>query len=126
MDIEKIASGLIGGAITGLIYIGTSLVSKGKRDSKFEQVVANIEKLETKADEVEKSIATKVSLDRFEKEIDEIHVRMSRTQREQAAAIEKLDGKIDAVKDEVKFMSGVMSQIPRKLDELTEKLKEPK
>lgn len=126
MDIEKLLSGLAGGLVTGAIYLGTSLVSKGKRDSKFEQVLANIEKLEAKADEVEKSIATKVSLDRFEKEIDEIHVRMSRTQREQAAAIEKLDGKIDSVKDEVKFMSGVMSQIPRKLDELTEKLKGPK
>lgn len=90
------------------------------------EVLDSVATLRTDTTALEKDLTTKVSLDRFEKEIGEIHVRMSRTQREQAAAIEKLDGKIDAVKDEVKFMSGVMSQIPRKLDELTEKLKEPK
>lgn len=125
MDIEKILSGLIGGAITGVAAIGTALVSKGKREAQFEQVQANVSELEKGLIDLSKDI-TMNSLERFEKEIGEIHVRMSRTQREQAAAIEKLDGKIDLVKDEVQFMSGVMSQIPRKLDELTEKLKGPK
>ena len=115
MDIEKIASGLIGGAVTGLIAIGTVLVSKGKREERFDR-------LEKDVDSVRVDIATKVSLDRFEKEIGEIHGRMSRTQREQAAAIEKLEGKVDGISGEVKFMSGVMSQIPGELDALADKI----
>ena len=122
MDIEKIASGLIGGAVTGLIAIGTALVSKGKHEAKFEQVLDSIIALKNELTGVEKDIATKVSLDRFEKEIGEIHGRMSRTQREQAAAIEKLEGKVDGISGEVKFMSGVMSQIPGKLDALADKI----
>ena len=122
MDIEKIASGLIGGAVTGLIAIGTALVSKGKHEAKFEQVLDSIIALKNELTGIEKDIATKVSLDRFEKEIGEIHGRMSRTQREQAAAIEKLEGKVDGISGEVKFMSGVMSQIPGKLDALADKI----
>lgn len=122
MDVEKILSGLIGGAVTGAIAFGTALVSKGKREAQFEQVQANVTGLKSDLVGIEKDIATKVSLDRFEKEIGEIHGRMSRTQREQAAAIEKLDSKVDKLSGEVQFMSGVMSQIPRKLDELAEKI----
>lgn len=115
MDIEKLASGLIGGAVTGLIAIGTALVSKGKREERFDR-------LEKDVDSVRVDIATKVSLDRFENEISEIHGRMSRTQREQAAAIEKLDNKVDGLAGEIKFMSGVMSEIPAKLDYIAERL----
>ena len=49
---------------------------------------------------------------------------MSRTQREQAAAIEKLDSKVDALSGDIKFMSGVMSQLPAKIDALAEKIRE--
>lgn len=122
MDIEKIASGLIGGAVTGLIAIGTALVSKGKREAKFEQVLDSIIALKNELTGVEKDIATKVLLDRFEKEIGEIHGRMSRTQREQAAAIEKLDGKVDALSGKIDFMSGVMSQLPTEIDALAERI----
>lgn len=117
MDIEKLLSGLIGGAITGVAAIGTALVSKGKRDAQFERLGTDVAALE-------KSVSEKVSLDRFEKEIKEIHGQMSLTQREQAAAIEKLESKVDGVSGEVKFMSGVMSQIPGKLDALAERIRE--
>lgn len=135
MDIEKIASGLIGGAVTGFIAIGTALVSKGKHEAKFEQVLDSIIALKNELTGIEKDIATKVSLDRFEKdiptkvsldrfekEIGEIHQRMSRTQREQAAAIEKLDVKVDALSGKIEFMSGVMSQLPAKIDAIAERL----
>lgn len=122
MDLEKIISGLIGGAITGVAAIGTALVSKGKREAQFEQFQANVFELEKGLIDLGKDIATKVSLDRFEKEINEIHGRMSRTQREQAAAIEKLDVKVDALSGKIEFMSGVMSQLPAKIDAIAERL----
>jgi len=59
----------------------------------------------------------------FEKEIEAIHVRMLRTQREQAAAIAELDKKVDALAGEIKFMSGVLSTLPSKLDELTKEMR---
>lgn len=126
MDVEKILSGLIGGAVTGAIALGTALVSKGKREAQFEQVQANVTGLKSDLVGIEKDIATKVSLDRFEKEIGEIHGRMSRTQREQAASIEKLDGKVDALSGKIEFMSGVMSQLPAKIDALAEKFERMK
>lgn len=122
MDVEKILSGLIGGAITGVAAIGTALVSKGKREAQFEQFQANVFELKKGLIDLGKDIATKVSLDRFEKEINEIHGRMSRTQREQAAAIEKLDVKVDALSGKIEFMSGVMSQLPAKIDAIAERL----
>lgn len=88
MDIEKFLSGLIGGAVTGAIALGTALVNKGKRDAQFEQLQKGYE-------DIEKSVNEKVPLATFEKEIEAIHRRMSRTEREQAAAIDKLDGKVD-------------------------------
>lgn len=122
MDIEKILSGLIGGAITGVAATGTALVSKGKREARFEQVQADVSELEKSLIDLAKDIAMKVSLERFEKEIGEIHGRMSRTQREQAAAIEKLDVKVDALSGKIEFMSGVMSQLPAKIDAIAERL----
>jgi len=115
MDPEKIVSGLIGGAVTGVIAIGSALVAKGKREERFDRLGKDVETVRT-------DVASKVSLERFEKEISEIHGRMSRTQREQAAAIEKLEGKVDALSGKIEFMSGVMSQLPAKIDAIAERL----
>lgn len=122
MDIEKVLSGLIGGAVSGGIALGAALVAKGKREERFDRLGKDVESAKADLYDLKKTTDTKVSLDRFEKEISEIHGRMSRTQREQAAAIEKLDNKVDGLAGEIKFMSGVMSQIPAKLDSIAERL----
>jgi predicted nucleic acid-binding Zn-ribbon protein len=116
MDSEKVLSGLIGGAVTGVIAVGGALVNKGRREEQFDRLRADMAKLE-------KSVSEKVPVATFEKEIEAIHVRMSRTQREQAAAIAELDKKVDALAGEIKFMSGVLSTLPSKLDELTKEMR---
>ena len=116
MDSEKVLSGLIGGAVTGVIALGGALVNKGRREEQFDRLRADMANLE-------KSVSEKVPLATFEKEIEAIHVRMSRTQREQAAAIDKLDGKVDRLSESVSYIHGVVSQIPAKLESLSESVR---
>ena len=47
-----------------------------------------------------------------------IHGRISRTQREQSAAIDKLESKVDRLSDSLNFVHGVVSSIPAKLDSI--------
>lgn len=122
MEAEKFINGLIGGAVTGTLAIAGHLINRGKREEQLVQLSRDVESAKADLHDLKKTTDTKVSLDRFEKEISEIHGRMSRTQREQTAAIEKLDNKVDGLAGEIEFMSGVMSQIPAKLDSIAERL----
>lgn len=116
MDNEKLISGLIGGAVTSIVSLGAWLVNRGRREEQCDRLRSDMADLE-------KSVSDKVPLATFEKEIGEIHQRMSRTQREQAAAIDKLEGKVDRLSESVSFINGVVSQIPAKLDSLSEALR---
>ena len=116
MDSEKLISGLIGGAVTSFVSLGAWLVNRGRREEQFDRLRSDMADLE-------KSVSDKVPLATFEKEIEAIHGRMSRTEREQAAAIGELDKKVDALAGEIKFMSGVISTLPIKLDELTKEIR---
>lgn len=118
MDIEKIAAGAIGAASSAIVWAVGGLIKKGRKDEQFDRLHKDIDKLEKGVAEVEKMVSEKVSLAFFKEEIAEIHGRISRTQREQATAIDKLDGKVDRLSDSVNFVHGVVSSIPAKLDSI--------
>lgn len=118
MDIEKLAAAIIGAASSATVWAVGGLIKKGRKYEQFDRLHKDIDKIEKNVDEVEKMVSEKVSLAFFKEEIAEIHGRISRTQREQSAAIDKLESKVDRFSDSLNFVHGVVSSIPAKLDSI--------
>lgn len=118
MDIDKLAVGLIGAASSGLVYVTGALVNKGRKAEQFDRIQKEVSEQARDIKEIERSVSDKVSMTLFKEEIAEIHGRISRTQREQAESMKELTAKVDGLVKDVNFMSGVMSQIPAKIEEL--------
>lgn len=121
MDPEKIVSGLIGGAVTGVIAIGSALVAKGKREEQFDAIRNNVATQTTEMKDLEKRIDDKVSMALFKDEINEIHGRISRTQREQDESMTKLTEKVDRLSEGVFTIHGMMTNLPAQIREAVAK-----
>ena len=116
---ERFTSALIGGAVTSIVTIVTYLINRGRREEQFDRMREQLNALSNVLNE-------KVSFALFKEEITELHGRISRTQREQAAAMEKLETKVDRLADGLSFLSGALSGLPAKIDAITERLNNAK
>jgi len=123
MTDERTIAAILSASISSAIAIGGALIQRGRREERFEELEKAVAEHTEALRDSEKALQEKVSLALFKEEIAELHARISRTQREQAAAIAELDKKVDALAGEIKFMSSVLSTLPSKLDELTKEMR---
>jgi len=123
MTDERTIAAILSVSISAAIAIGSALIQRGRREERFEALEKAVAKHSDAIRESEKALQEKVSLALFKEEIAELHARISRTQREQAAALEKLDTKIDSLTREVTFINGIMSSVPSRLEDIMHALK---
>jgi uncharacterized coiled-coil protein SlyX len=123
MTDERTIAAILSVSISAAIAIGSALIQRGRREERFESLEKDVAKHGDAIRECEKTLQEKVSLALFREEIAELHSRISRTQREQAAAIEKLDAKIDSLTREVTFINGILSSVPNRLEDIIHALK---
>jgi hypothetical protein len=112
MDIEKVMAGLIG-ATASLIGTGViALINRGKREQRFDALEKNVESVMTEIKGIDKRFDEKVSLALFKEEINELNIRVSLQQKEQAESLSKLADKVDRVSEGVWTIKGSIQNLP--------------